>query len=329
MNIELRHLRYFIAVAEAGNLSRAAQKLFIAQPPLSVQIRQLEAALGTPLFVRHPKGVRLTEAGEALLPEARALVDRVGGLRAWIAGATPTRRLSLGFVPSAGSTVLPQLLAALRADDPGLQFELREMISSEQIDALASGQIDLGIARADTRHPRIATVARILDPFCVAVTAAHRTPRGAAADLRAYAEADFVAFTRHRGPAYFDQAIHLCAQAGFSPRIRYEASTVHGVLDLVGAGLGVALVPASCVLLAAPRVRLRPLAMTQKSAVLTLLRCKPGTGTPWLVGEDGLQRIVDMFEHLRERTAARLNAPGNIGTTQRTGAPRRRTVQML
>lgn len=328
MNIEMRHLRYFIAVAEAGNLSRAAQKLFIAQPPLSVQIRQLEESLGTPLFVRHPKGVHLTEAGEALLPEARALVDRVGGLRAWIAGATPTRRLSLGFVPSAGSTVLPQLLAALRADDPGLQFELREMISSEQIDALASGQIDLGIARANTRHPRIATVARILDPFCVAV-AAHRTPRGGTADLRDYAEADFVAFTRHRGPAYFDQAIHLCAQAGFSPRIRYEASTVHGVLDLVGAGLGVALVPASCVLLAAPRVRLRPLAIAQKSAVLTLLRCKPGSRTPWLVGEDSLQRIVDMFDHLRERTAARLNAPGNTGTTQRTGKARSRTAQVL
>ncbi|RDI24343.1 DNA-binding transcriptional LysR family regulator [Pseudacidovorax intermedius] len=306
MNIEMRHLRYFIAVAEAGNLSRAAQKLFIAQPPLSVQIRQLEEALGTSLFVRHPKGVHLTEAGEALLPEARALVERVGGLRAWIAGATPTRRLSLGFVPSAGSTVLPQLLAALRADDAGLQFELREMISSEQIDALASGQIDLGIARADTRHPRIATVVRILDPFCVAVAATHRLPRGGMADLRAYAEADFVAFTRHRGPAYFDQAIHLCAQAGFSPRIRYEASTVHGVLDLVGAGLGVALVPASCVLLATPRVRLRPLAMPQKSAVLTVLRRKAGTGTPWLVGEEGLQHIVDMFERLHDRTAAKL-----------------------
>lgn len=306
MNIEMRHLRYFIAVAEAGNLSRAAQKLFIAQPPLSVQIRQLEEALGTLLFVRHPKGVHLTEAGEALLPEARALVERVGGLRAWIAGATPTRRLSLGFVPSAGSTVLPQLLAALRADDPGLQFELREMISSEQIDALASGQIDLGIARADIRHPRIATVVRILDPFCVAVAATHRLPRGGTADLRAYAEADFVAFTRHRGPAYFDQAIHLCAQAGFSPRIRYEASTVHGVLDLVGAGLGIALVPASCVLLSAPRVRLLPLAKPQKSAVLTLLRRKAGSGAPCLVGEEVLQRIVDLFERLRERTAAKL-----------------------
>ncbi|SIR59094.1 LysR family transcriptional regulator [Pseudacidovorax sp. RU35E] len=305
MNIELRHLRYFIAVAEAGNLSRAAQKLFIAQPPLSVQIRQLEEAMGTALFVRHPKGVHLTEAGEALLPEARAVAERVAGLRAWIAGATPTRRLSLGFVPSAGSTVLPQLLATLRADDPSLQFELREMISSEQMDALASGLIDLGVARADTRHPRITTLARMLDPFCVAVPAATRAPRGSTADLRDYAEADFVAFTRHRGPAYFDQAIHLCAQAGFSPRIRYEASTVHGVLDLVGAGLGVALVPASCVLLAAPRVRLRPLGLTQKSAVLTLLGRKVA-GSPPLLGEGALQRAAALLDGLRERTAAKL-----------------------
>lgn len=170
--------------------------------------------------------------------------------------------------------------------------------------ALASGLIDLGIARADTRHPRIATVARVLDPFCVAVPAALRAPRIGVADLREYAEADFVAFTRHRGPAYFDQAIHLCAQAGFSPRIRYEASTGHGVLDLVGAGLGVALVPASCVLLAAPRVRLRPLGLSQKSAVLTLLRRKAGN-TPLPIGDGALQRAQAMFESLRDRTSAK------------------------
>ncbi len=304
MAAELRHLRYFIAVAEAGSLSRAAEKLFIAQPPLSVQIRQLEDLLGTALFVRHAKGVRLTAAGECLLPEARQLVERAAGLKDWLAGASPVGRLSLGFVPSAGSTVMPQLLAALRAEHPRLQIALREMISSEQVDALASGQIDLGIARAAARHPRIEAVARIPDPFCVAMPAADAAALAAGAlDLRRFAEADFVAFTRHRGPAYFDQAIHLCARAGFSPRIRYEASTVHGVLDLVGAGLGVALVPASCVLLAAARVAIRPLKGSQKQAVLTLLRRKAEGPVP---GERALARTRAVFDALQRRTAARL-----------------------
>jgi DNA-binding transcriptional LysR family regulator len=95
--MELRHLRYFVAVAETGNLSRAAEKLFIAQPPLSVQIRQLEDEMGTPLFVRHPKGVRLTAAGEALLPEARLLLDRAAHIKELLSSTGSAGHLSLGY----------------------------------------------------------------------------------------------------------------------------------------------------------------------------------------------------------------------------------------
>lgn len=274
MAIELRHLRYFLAVAETGSLSRAAEKLFIAQPPLSVQIRQLEESLGTPLFARHAKGVRLSSAGAALLPEARDLLDRVARLADVASGSRQGVSLTLGFVPSASSTVLPDLVRHLRRRHPDLGLQLREMISSEQVDALLAGQIDAGLARTPTRHPRLVVARAMADPFCLAMPAERADTPSGAVDLRRLAEADFVAFTRHRGPAYFDQSIHLCSRAGFSPRIRYEASTVHGVLDLVGAGLGVALVPSSTALLGIKGVRVRALKRAAADESLALVRRK-------------------------------------------------------
>ncbi|HVR48987.1 MAG TPA: LysR substrate-binding domain-containing protein [Pseudorhodoferax sp.] len=301
--MELRHLRYFIAVAETGSLSRAAEKLFIAQPPLSVQIRQLEDEMGTPLFVRHPKGVRLTAAGEALIPEARALLDRAGHLKDRLRGDGATGLLSLGYVPSASSTVLPALVRLLRATHPDLRLELREMISSEQIEALVAGHLDAGIARSLTRHPRVIAPAQMPDPFCVASPAAGAAGPHAPVDLRTLAEQDFVAFTRHRGPAYFDQSIHLCARAGFSPRIRYEASTVHGVLDLVGAGLGHALVPQSAVLLGRTGIALRRIHRPAQDEALALLRRKGDTQALPRLLDPALQTI---FAQMAKRIATEL-----------------------
>ena len=301
--MELRHLRYFIAVAETGSLSRAAEKLFIAQPPLSVQIRQLEDAMGTPLFVRHPKGVRLTAAGEALVPEARALLDRAGHLKERLQGDGASGVLALGYVPSASSTVLPALVRQLRAAHPGLRIELREMISSAQTEARDAGHLDAGIARSPARHPRVMAPAQMDDPFCLASPAdAPPAPRGAI-DLRGLAEQDFIAFTRHRGPAYFDQSIHLCARAGFSPRIRYEASTVHGVLDLVAAGLGHALVPQSAVLLGRTGVTFRRIRSPAQDQVLALLRRKGDARTvpQWLD-----QAVRAIFAQMAQRMATEL-----------------------
>ncbi|MDM0038434.1 LysR substrate-binding domain-containing protein [Variovorax sp. J22G21] len=294
--MELRHLRYFMAVAETGNLSRAAEKLFIAQPPLSVQIRQLEDELGTPLFVRHPKGVRLTAAGEALVPEARYLLDRAARVKERLHDAASGGHLALGFVPSASSTVLPDLLRRMRKQHPHLNIELREMISSEQAEALVAGHIDAGIARTQPQHPRLAVAARMADPFCLAMptSQAHRKP--GPVDLHSFADHAFVAFTRHRGPAYFDQSIHLCAKAGFSPRIRYEASTVHGVLDLVGAGLGVALVPASCALLGAKGAKFRGLRGPHPGEVLALLQRKSDAHPLLPLVQDAVHAIFESLE---------------------------------
>lgn len=314
--MELRHLRYFAAVAEAGNLSRAAEKLFIAQPPLSLQIRQFEEEVGATLFIRHPKGVKLTPAGQALLPEARFLLDRAARLRdiAKDAGDGSIGTLRLGFVPSASSTVLPDLIRKLRAALPRLNVELSEMISDEQSIALVNGTIDAGVARTAGRHSRVKVVCEMPDPFCIAIAKAETeakagsgTPEpGMPAELKNYAEHSFVAFTRHRGPAYFDQSVHLCSRAGFSPRVRYEASTVHGVLDLVGAGLGVALVPASAALLLGDReVVLRRLRRSEAGEVLTLLRRK-SDNNPLLQQVD--EAVDSIFANLVARVDAALES---------------------
>lgn len=301
--MELRHLRYFIAVAETGSLSRAAEKLFMAQPPLSVQIRQLEDAMGAPLFVRHPKGVRLTAAGEALLPEARALLDRAAHLQDVLRGDGASGTLALGYVPSASSTVLPELIRSLRSAHPGLRIELREMISGEQAEALVMGHLDAGIARSLARHPRLVVAAQMPDPFCVASPLQDAPAARRPLDLGQLAEQDFVGFTRHRGPAYFDQSIHLCAQAGFSPRIRYEASTVHGVLDLVAAGLGHALVPQSTALLGQQAVAFRRIRRPAQDQAMTLLRRKGDAGALPQLLDTAVQAI---FTRLGQRIAAAL-----------------------
>jgi len=308
--MELRHLRYFVAVAEAGNLSRAAEKLFVAQPPLSLQIRQLEEELGGALFTRHPKGMRLTAAGEALLPEARDLLERAAGLKHSRSRAAGAGTLALGYVPSAGSTVIPGLVRVLRRAHPGLEIRLHEMISDEQREALLSGRIDAGLARSGLRHPRLHAACTLADPFCLALPAARA--KGAKGlpdmlDLRDQAAETFVAFTRHRGPAYFDRAIRLCGDAGFSPRIRYEASTLHGVLALVSADLGVALVPESAALLGVRGVALRRLRHRAGDEVLSLLLRRHET-RPLL--QELAVSVGDLFQTLLPRLTPARSAAG-------------------
>jgi DNA-binding transcriptional LysR family regulator len=271
--MELRHLRYFIAVAEAGNLSRAAENLCIAQPPLSVQIRQLEEELGGPLFLRYAKGVRLTPAGEALLPEARELMDRAERLSRLTrqVEAPPPGKLSIGLVPSAFSIVVPPLMEELRRQMPQLEVELSEMISSDQAEAIAGGRIDGGIARNPTRQANVVVARRMRDPFCLAVRSG--SSRATQVSLRSMVNETFIAFAGHQGRrTYFDQSMQQCRQAGFVPRIGHEASTVHGVLQLVASGLGVALVPASAALLEVSGVTLLPLRGSGHGGSLAFLR---------------------------------------------------------
>jgi DNA-binding transcriptional LysR family regulator len=284
--MELRHLRYFVAVAESGSVSRAAQKLFIAQPPLSAQIRQLEVEIGAPLFVRLPRGVRLTAAGERLLPEARAILDRVGEVAARArsaipAAATPVR---LALVPSATLSCLGPFLAHLRARTPQARVDVREMITAQQVRALAEGEIDLGIARPLERPPGVTILAAIDDPYCLALPPNHALARAnGRLDLRAAAREPFVEFARHADPAYSDRVAALCLDAGFTPARRHEAGHFAGVLAMVARGLGVAIVPLSTALASAEHIGIRALRapkLSAKLAVIAANRPEISRGTP-------------------------------------------------
>jgi DNA-binding transcriptional LysR family regulator len=269
--MELRHLRYFVAVAELGSFSRAAEKLFIAQPPLSTQIKQLEEQVGVPLLVRYPRGVRTTSAGKVFLDEAKEVLARAENAKQRARQHERGGFLRVAYVPSAGHTVLPRLLPRLKEAHPYAELEVVEMITAGQLAALQTDRIDVGYARLPAGAPENIALIELNDPFCLAIPEGHPLRGRGSINLRAAASASFVSYTRYSGPAYYDQVIGLCMEAGFSPDIRYEASTLFGVLDLVSAGLGVALVPASSVLLVPKPVMLRALTRPSRTGTLACL----------------------------------------------------------
>lgn len=303
--MELRHLRYFVTVAEQGSVSRAAQKLFIAQPPLSAQIRQLEEEVGASLFVRLPRGVRLTQAGESFLEDARAILARAqqATVRARERQAGQRATLRLGLVPSTTHSVLPGLLKRLRDADMAVSMEVREMITSHQLQALRNDEIDLGLARPSEGSMPAEMIAVIDDPYCLALPvgnplAKSRKPLA----LRLAAHEHFVSFSRYQDADYFDRTAALCMEAGFTPDIRHEAGQFVNVLALVACGLGVAIVPASFATLPLGRVVFRRLEASRFKSRLGILRGQRQTQDDWSA------RIVALAVQELEGLAHRLSS---------------------
>jgi DNA-binding transcriptional LysR family regulator len=273
--MELRHLRYFLAVAETGSISHAAQKLFIAQPPLSAQIRQLEEEVGVPLLVRLPRGVALTSAGESFLTDARAILARSqdAGTRARQVHEQQAHVLRLGLMPSLTQSLLPGLLQALQASALPLDVQVREISpSSVQLQALRNAEIDLGFIRLGVEDVPVEVKASIDDPYCLAIPARHPLARARGPlDLAKAAHEHFVGFASHHQSDYFDQTLALCVEAGFRPDIRHSAGQFAGVLAMVACGLGVAIVPASCFQAGHPGVMQRRLVESRYRSLLLLI----------------------------------------------------------
>ena len=276
--MELRHLRYFVTVAELGSVTRAAEKLFIAQPPLSAQLKQLEEEVGVPLLVRLPRGVRLTAAGTSFLVDARAILARTqqAAVRARERESGQHATLRLGLVPSTIHSVLPGFLRRVHEAGLAVRIESREMITSQQLLALRNDEIDLGFARPGTGGMPLETVATIDDPYCLALPvgnplASSRAPLA----LKRAAHEQFVSFARYQVADYFDRTAALCQEAGFSPDIRHEAGQFVNVLALVACGLGVAIVPASFSTLPVGDVVFRPLEASRDKSCLAVL-ARPG-----------------------------------------------------
>ncbi len=247
MNMELRHLEYFVAVAEELHFGRAAQRLHIAQPPLSQQIRRLEEELGVQLFYRTKRRVQLTEAGQAFLQEARlTLAQAEQAVRvARRAGRGELGQLTIGFVGSAGYGTLPHILKVFRERFPDVHLVLREFPSAQQVQALRNARIQLGFLRSPARDRGLVFEEIQREPLLVALPEKHPLAGQARIPLQALGGESFIIFPHQLGPAFYDQIITLCQQAGFSPNVAQEAIEMQTIVSLVAAEIGVALVPAS------------------------------------------------------------------------------------
>ncbi len=244
--VELRHLRYFVGVAEELHFGRAARRLGLSQPPLSRQIRDLERELGVQLFFRTRRRVELTAAGRVLLDEARDVFERLDRALRSVQRAERGEigTLSLGYVWSVAQTTLPDILSAFHHRRPEVELSVREMPPAEQMPALNLGRIDAGLMRTPVDDPSLVTETLYDEPFIAALPPGHRLAERARLALADLAPDPFVMTPRLRGPSYFDRIVSMCRSAGFSPHIVQEAPLTD-LLTLVAAGLGVSLVPAS------------------------------------------------------------------------------------
>jgi DNA-binding transcriptional LysR family regulator len=244
--VELRHLRYFVTVADELHFGRAAARLGIAQPPLSRQIQQLEAELGFPLFDRSRRRVELSSAGEVLLTHARKVLESVETAvrEARRTHAGERGRVAVGYPSSLAYTGLVGLLRAFRAEYPDVELTVRELSLAGQIEAIKSGQLDAGFVRGPLEDKALLAECVRREPLVAVLPADHPLASVPSLRLEALAAEPFVFFSRARAPAFFDLLIALCQKAGFTPHIRQEAPQVD-VLSLVAAGFGISIMPAS------------------------------------------------------------------------------------
>ncbi|MCV0246520.1 LysR family transcriptional regulator [Pseudomonas aeruginosa] len=248
--MELRHLRYFIAVAEELHFGRAAERLGISQPPLSQQIQALEEEIGARLFERTNRRVELTDAGRLFLDESRQVLAQVDKAVLLARRAHPGElgELKIGFTSSAPFTsTIPSSIHAFRKAYPDVHLDLQEMSSRQVLKALLEESLQVGVIRPLALPDAVHWVELFREPLVAVLRADHPLAAGSEDGLAiaALAEEPFVFFPRSYGTGLYDQVIALTRQAGFSPRIAQEASEAMTIIGLVSAGLGVSILPAS------------------------------------------------------------------------------------
>lgn len=287
--MELRHLRYFVAVAEELNFRRAAEVISVAQPALSQQIKQLEEEMGVTLFIRSHHKVELTEAGKAFYLRAQAILKEtqqaVADARAVEHGEAGS--LTLGFVSSAAISVLPMFLAQLRAELPRAEIELKELAPGEQIDGLYNHTIDLGLFHANLDDDTFETAIVSRERLMVALPATSKFAQHPVIDLRELAHETVIMPARHATPGYFERARSAYQAVGIMPERIYHTSLLQTGLLLVGAGLGVSLLPESFQNIQVRGVVYRQLATTSPTIDLIAAWRRDNTSRllAWLTGK--------------------------------------------
>jgi DNA-binding transcriptional LysR family regulator len=306
--METRHLRYFIAVAEERHFGRAAQRLHMAQPPLSQQIKQLEEQLGTPLFERTTRKVELTAAGELLLERGRRILQDLEELESDVAqvGAGAAGVLRIGLSGSATYQLLPTLVRKVRRELPALKLTVHgEMLTPQMVADLEEGRLDVAVLRPPVNSPEIELAFLEQDRLVAALPADSPWAEHAQLDLSELADEPFVGY-----PA--DSVVtrifrEACRQEGFTPRVVQEASETSTLLSLVAAGMGVALVPMTSRMFTFQGIVFRPV----RNAPLVDL------AVGWRAGAETLlvRRFLDLFDTVPEPQPGRGRRPSDVVRT--------------
>jgi DNA-binding transcriptional LysR family regulator len=259
--MELRHLRYFIAVAEELHFRRAAERLHMSQPPLSQQIRQLEEEVGAQLLIRSQRKVELTAAGAAFLVRSREILDAVedAARQARRVQRGEVGRLAVGFVGSAMYSFVPELLRAFREQAPGIALRLHEMGTTEQLRQLDDGRLDVGFLRTPGRWPGLSFETVLEEQVVVAIPDVHPLAQSALLRMEDLVGEALVLLTPAGSPGLRAALATSIAQLGGEERIIQEASEMQTVIGLVAAGIGISLVPESVRALVRHGVTYRPL----------------------------------------------------------------------
>lgn len=272
--MELRHLRYFTAVAEELHFTRAAARLGIGQPPLSQQIQQLEREIGTPLFLRLPRGIALTEAGVQFLDDARAILasaDRAVDMARRL-GRGERGAITVGFTASAVfHPYLPRAIRAFRDRYPDVRITLTESNTVTLLRGLRAGDVDVAFVRPPYVLDAEFESERVLDePMLIALPPDHALSRKRAVPIAALAEEDFVLYPRPIGAGLYDAIQSACQRAGFAPRVIQEAPQMASIVSLVAAGVGISIVPAAMRHMGAQGIEYRPIKGDAPHALLDM-----------------------------------------------------------
>lgn len=292
--MELRHLRYFVAVGEECHFGRAAERLHIAQPPLSQQIKALEHELGVRLLNRSTRKVELTPAGERFLDRARAILATLdaASVEATRIAAGEAGRLAIGFTGTATYELLPTLSRVLHEDLPGIELDLKgEMLTPRQVAALADGTIDLGFLRPPVNDPGVEVRVLRREPLIAALPESHPLAGNASVRLADLKNNTFISYPSHQRSVVHDAVFAACRRAGFRPTDVQEVAETSTLVAFVAAGRGVALVPASVQHLHITGATFKPLAGTTGEVELAVA---------WRKGDDSpvLARVLSRAQSL-------------------------------
>lgn len=271
--LNLNRLRYFVTVAQELHFGRAARKLGISQPPLSLHIKALEDEIGSPLFIRANRQVVLTAAGRMLLGHAVGLLEHAQRLDQIMqgVGAGDLGEIFVGCVPSAMYDILPRILAPYRARHPKVRVVLKEGHTMDVMNAVQEGQVDIGLVWRNVAGPSLGIQPILREQFAALVPAGHRLSGESALSLDALAGEPLILPPRRISPYHYDHIIAAFAKLGLSPRIEYEVPTILSQIGFVASGFGIAIAPSFARRFMTDQIALIPIVEQMPSVILSLV----------------------------------------------------------